>query len=106
MGQASAKLRRVANGYSYWCQGCGSMHTVRTDGPTAIWGFDGNVDAPTFTPSVLTTSGHYVPSHQRGSPCWCTYNRDNPQRPSHCKCERRDYPFSTSTSVGGTRCRA
>lgn len=30
------------------------MHSVRTEGRGA-WGFNGNVDAPTFTPSVLTT---------------------------------------------------
>lgn len=88
MGQVSAKLRRVEGGYIYWCQGCEEIHTVKTDGPGAIWGFDGNVDAPTFTPSVLVTSGHYVSFHKPGSDCWCTYNAKRPERPSPFKCRR------------------
>jgi hypothetical protein len=58
MSRVSSKLRRWAGGgkagYTYWCQGCEMMHGVITEGPGA-WGFNGNVDAPTFTPSVLTT---------------------------------------------------
>jgi hypothetical protein len=30
------------------------LHGVRTEG-TSVWGFNGNFDKPTFTPSVLTT---------------------------------------------------
>ncbi len=58
MSAVSQKLRRWAGsgqaGYSYWCQGCNELHGVRTEGQS-VWGFNGNVDAPTFTPSVLTT---------------------------------------------------
>jgi hypothetical protein len=56
MGQLSAKLRSVrtnlGKGVSYWCPGCGMMHSVTIDGPHA-WGFDGDVSAPTFSPSIL-----------------------------------------------------
>jgi hypothetical protein len=55
MGQLSPKLRSIADGgLSYWCQGCEDMHAIkigRGEGPR--WGFNGNVDRPTFTPSVL-----------------------------------------------------
>jgi hypothetical protein len=60
MGQSSAKLRRGIGGSGlylyYWCQGCGKPHCVGT-GPRAAtsWGWDGNIDAPTFSPSVLVT---------------------------------------------------
>jgi hypothetical protein len=58
MSAVSSKLRRWVGdgqaGYSYWCQGCGSLHSVRTEGPNS-WGFNGNVERPTFTPSVLVT---------------------------------------------------
>ncbi len=59
MSAVSSKLRRWAAsdgtaGFTYWCQGCDGLHGVRTDGPGA-WGFNGNVERPTFTPSVLTT---------------------------------------------------
>ena len=67
MGQVSAKLRRATDGFSYWCQGCEEVHGVRVPG----WGFDGNLEQPTFTPSVLVTSGHYTPGHT--GDCWCTY---------------------------------
>jgi len=89
MGQVSAKLRRTTDGYSYWCQGCEEVHGVRTDGPNAIWGFDGNLEAPTFTPSVLTMSGHYVSSHKPGDKCWCTFAVEFPTRAATApKCSR------------------
>jgi hypothetical protein len=54
----SRKLRRWVNpntgrsGYTYWCQGCDDLHRVVTEGGGA-WGFNGNVEQPTFTPSVV-----------------------------------------------------
>lgn len=57
MGRLSAKLRSQEGGLvAYWCQGCESCHSIRvnaTDRPS--WTWDGNVDAPTFSPSVLVT---------------------------------------------------
>lgn len=39
---------------SFFCLGCDMPHTVQIgDGPGARWGYNGNADAPTFTPSVL-----------------------------------------------------
>lgn len=35
--------------YLIWCPGCGHGHTI----PTPRWGFNGNHDKPTFTPSLL-----------------------------------------------------
>jgi hypothetical protein len=40
-------------GYNYRCP-CGDWHSVRTEGSGA-WAFDGNLAAPTFSPSVLVT---------------------------------------------------
>ncbi|MBW4089893.1 MAG: ammonia monooxygenase [Proteobacteria bacterium] len=76
MGLLSAKLRSAERGtetrVGFWCPGCDEEHQVSVAGPNAIWGWDRNVDAPTFTPSVLITSGHYC-SGQQGKDCWCTY---------------------------------
>lgn len=51
----SRKLRSVeGGGLMFWCPGCDGAHIVRVgegDGPR--WGYNGNPDAPTFTPSVL-----------------------------------------------------
>ena len=46
MSQVSAKMRRGVGRYFHWCPGCQKMHPL-PDG----WKFDGNLDAPTFTPS-------------------------------------------------------
>jgi hypothetical protein len=82
MGQLSAKLRNVQGGFSYWCQGCEEMHAVN-----AGWQFDGNLEAPTFSPSVLVTSGHYAPGWT-GPSCWCTYNAEHPDKAAPFKCSR------------------
>jgi hypothetical protein len=62
MSAISSKLRNSADstgrkGLTYWCQGCESLHQIWYEGgvPGRNWGWDGNVDAPTFTPSVLVT---------------------------------------------------
>ena len=88
MGQVSNILRRTTDGYTFWCPGCEEPHHVRTTGVEPNWGFNDNVDAPTFTPSIFVRSGHYAPS---GFPvadrsCWCTYNAAHPQNPAPFKC--------------------
>lgn len=56
-------------GYSFKCPGCGHTHmvnTVKYDNHDA-WGFNGDVDKPTFTPSILSQY-----RHPKG------YSNDNP----------------------------
>jgi hypothetical protein len=50
MNQVSTKLRRTDRGYAHWCPACGEMHTIFDN-----WQFDGNLEVPTFTPSVKIT---------------------------------------------------
>ena len=71
----------------FWCPGCESMHAVTVAPSTDAWGFNGDYDRPTFTPSVLVTSGHYAPGWS-GKSCWCTYNAEHADEPSGFKCER------------------
>lgn len=55
------------------------------------WTFNGNFDAPTFSPSVLVTSGHYAPDRPEGKKCWCDYNADlvaKGEEPSGFECYR------------------
>jgi hypothetical protein len=45
----------VPRGWMFWCQGCDGYHEVATDEPNecgARWSFDGNVEAPTFSPPL------------------------------------------------------
>jgi hypothetical protein len=84
MSQINDRLRSVQGcHFGFYCPGCEEMHYVG-----ASWGFDGNLEAPTITPSLLVTSGHYSPSFQAGSPCWCTYNAEHPDEPRAFMCER------------------
>lgn len=79
------KLRTLEGGrLAFWCPGCKDDHVVNK----TVWQFNENYGAPTFYPSVLVTSGHYVSAWKPGSACWCTYNRDHPDNPSSFKCER------------------
>lgn len=68
------------------CLGCGHDHTLPTDWtPPGMsrsphvgacrWGFDGNLDAPTFTPSIKATVGHYC---------------NTPPVPGNCACDFQD----------------
>lgn len=68
---------------SFHCPGCEEDHTVN-----ASWGWNGSVDAPTFTPSVLVTCGHYAPHWKPGDNCWCTFNAEHADDPSSFACHR------------------
>jgi Family of unknown function (DUF6527) len=48
MSAFSRKLRKTANGIAHWCPGCKEVHVF----PLPRWTWDGNVDAPTTTPSM------------------------------------------------------
>lgn len=60
MSQLSPILRSVVGGLAWWCPGCAGVHVVPVahgpggDLPGARWFWNGDVDAPVFTPSVLT----------------------------------------------------
>jgi hypothetical protein len=68
MAALNSKLRSVAFttdgsavGIAFWCPGCGESHAVCTRGDPAlrpVWGWDGNIAAPTITPSIKVTKGH------------------------------------------------
>lgn len=63
MAALSAKLRSVSfdaagtkTGVSFWCPGCARAHSVCTTGGNPAWCWDGDVDRPTLSPSVLVWS--------------------------------------------------
>lgn len=39
--------------YSHWCPGCKHSHTYYVQCNNHTWTFDGNLDKPTFAPSML-----------------------------------------------------
>jgi len=66
----------------FHCPGCGENHA-----PTNKWSFNGDYEKPTFSPSILVTSGHYSP-HHKGGGCWCNWNKTHPGEPQPFKCTR------------------
>jgi len=55
MAAISRKLRSVEGGrLMFWCPGCDGAHQVGVgEGPGPRWGYNGDPERPTFTPSVL-----------------------------------------------------
>lgn len=46
-----------------WCQGCNTYHQIATKEPFsngAVWTFNGDMDRPTFTPSLLVKTGSFA----------------------------------------------
>ena len=60
----SPKLRLSAPGvYTYYCPGCRSLHQIYTsecERSKVHWNFNGNVDKPTFSPSVRHWYNKYL----------------------------------------------
>lgn len=87
MSALGSKLRQLEGGrVSFWCPGCEETHMISVfpdpSRPGAsLWGYNGNPDAPTFTPSILVKCGHYARGGGPGK-CWC----DNPDPDGHFRC--------------------
>ena len=58
-------VRRSLEGgrLGFHCPGCSTMHVVRVvpDGALPCWGFNGDHERPTFTPSVLVSGTYWEP---------------------------------------------
>ena len=59
MARIGKALRSLEGGLvAFWCPGCDGMHSVGVKHPAqVVWGWNGDGDKPTFTPSVLVRSG-------------------------------------------------
>jgi hypothetical protein len=81
------KLRTLEGGMvSFYCPGCKEYHGVAIEGEKRPkWDFNGDFEKPTFRPSILVKSGHYVDGYNNNR-CWCTYNEENPDKPAPFKC--------------------
>ncbi len=72
-------LRLEAEGCaSFNCPGCGMEHIIMVSGPHA-WQWNGSIERPTLSPSVLFASGHFAQGW-KGPECWCTYNASHPEQ--------------------------
>ena len=73
----------------FFCPGCKESHRLRVDSDKSPrWSWNGSLDKPTFGPSVLVTTGHYLSTHKPGDECWCNFNEKHPDDPVHFRCVR------------------
>lgn len=58
MSKLSNVLRSLAVGrVGFWCPGCDNVHAISVAPAPSPWEWDGNVEAPTFSPSILVRGG-------------------------------------------------
>ncbi len=73
MARVSNVLRTTAEsdgatGYTHYCPGCKGAHYIRTKSPrpasgeNPVWTFNGNVDQPTFSPSIRIPADPKAPT--------------------------------------------
>lgn len=77
-------LRRGADGsLFFWCPGCDSPHRVSTEGAHR-WSYNGNPLKPTFQPSLLVTSGHFVAGRPQPPDCSRCNDAAKDGEKTHC----------------------
>lgn len=77
MSAISRTLRQLqGDRIAFWCPGCNTAHSVAVNADKSpSWSWNGDVEKPTFSPSILVRSGHYVPMYDGGG-CWCDFNAE------------------------------
>ena len=80
------KLKILGDGLiGFYCPGCKEYHYIHTERSNhPVWEFNGDYGKPTFSPSVLIRSGHYIQGNNEH--CWCTYNKEHSDNPAPFKC--------------------
>lgn len=68
------KLNRLADGTVLYKCPCGDTHAINDK----RWQVSGDAERPTFSPSVLVTTGHLSVSGKSDA-CWCTYKKEHPE---------------------------
>lgn len=69
----------------FFCPACQDYHAIKPKGADGTgWGFNGDYNLPTFTPSVLYRSGHHVPGHT--GECWCDWQKKHPKEAAPFSC--------------------
>jgi len=103
MARLSAKLRSFEGkteagaayrALAYWCPGCDDCTVIYIEGGGATWTWDGNVDAPTFSPSIRVSSNGKTLCHhfvRGGNIEFCT---DSPHALAGKTVPLPDWPYA------------
>lgn len=74
------KAQHIGNGeYRIYCQGCRHHHIINTtsvNSSNAIWKFNGDLDRPTFTPSIHIKAENISICHFKVADGIITYQDD------------------------------
>lgn len=83
MSAGSPVVLRTTSGHGliFWCPGCNEPHAIEYGADR--WTWDGNMEAPTLSPSILVRSGHYAGPN---GGCWCQWDEEHPNDPTKFKC--------------------
>ena len=54
----------TVEGFSFYCPGCQHSHVFYTTGPVS-WSFNGNLESPSFQPSLLNEAPNHIDPKQR-----------------------------------------
>lgn len=87
-------------GYSFYCPACKTLHSFNTYGDSPLWWFDGNLEKPSFSPSLrmLPSGCHlYVTGGQ------IIYCNDCPHEFKNKTIDMVDWNFGTSKPMTGAR---
>ncbi len=61
MGALNNKLRNTETGIAHFCPACKEPHIYTTKpGGRVCWSWNGNIDSPAFTPSMLILRGKFA----------------------------------------------
>ncbi|HXR93556.1 MAG TPA: DUF6527 family protein [Steroidobacteraceae bacterium] len=82
---------------AFWCPGCEEYHSIRTRGQGA-WGFNGNYDAPTFTPSVLVEGTRFTERGEQQHEAWVAAGCQSPP-PEFERTDNRCHSFVTDGKI-------
>lgn len=67
MGQVSKLLRNTKTGFIHYCPACDEAHHYVTDGSRG-WTFNGDVERPSFSPSMKITWGRFADPSYKAEP--------------------------------------
>jgi hypothetical protein len=70
--------------FLFWCPGCKGAHGVWTNQPNARtgakWSFNGDMEKPTFDPSILVNGTKFTAKGERDYQAWREGNGPTPER--------------------------
>jgi hypothetical protein len=96
---ARGVLRTIEGGkLGFWCPGCRQMHAVRVAPAPEPWGFNGDYDRPSFTPSVLVTGRDFTEDGRRQFDAWHAEGCPKPA-PTFPAADTRCHSFVTGGQI-------